>query len=101
MFALDGRLEPVDRGARLWAQTERLRAVATAASLTGDDGLWAAALEACGALEAFLATPTPGLWRDWMDEAGVFREEPAPATSFYHIVGAIAELERLASSPLP
>jgi mannose/cellobiose epimerase-like protein (N-acyl-D-glucosamine 2-epimerase family) len=96
IFALDGRLDPIDRGARLWAQTERLRAVATAASLTGDAGLWDAALEACGALEVFLDTPTPGLWRDWMDEAGVFREEPAPATSFYHIVGAIAELERLA-----
>jgi len=95
VFALDGQLRPVDRGARLWAQTERLRAVATAAALRDDVGLWDATLEAAGAVEAFLATPTPGLWRDWMDEVGGFRDEPAPASSFYHIVGAIAELERL------
>jgi mannose-6-phosphate isomerase len=94
VFALDGALNPVDRGARLWAQTERLRATAMAASLTGEAALWSAALEASLTLEAFLETPTPGLWRDWMDEAGAFREEPAPASSFYHIVGTIAGLQR-------
>lgn len=95
MFALDGALAATDRGARLWAQTERLRAAALAATLFGRSDLWDAALQACGTLERFLATPTPGLWRDWMDAAGAFREEPAPASSLYHIVGAIAELERL------
>lgn len=95
IFALDGALAPTDRGARLWAQTERLRAVALAASLTGEARWWASAGEASRSLEAFLATPTPGLWRDWTDETGGFRDEPAPASSFYHIVGAIAELERL------
>jgi mannose-6-phosphate isomerase len=94
IFALDGNLAPVDRGARLWAQTERLRACLRAAALTGNAAFWQAASEACGALEAFLDVPTPGLWRDWMDEAGRFREEPAPASSLYHIVGAIAELGR-------
>ena len=95
VFALDGELAPIDRGARLWAQTERLRAVAHAASLTDEATLWEAAIQASTALEAFLDTPTPGLWRDWMDEAGAFREEPAPASSLYHIVGAIAELEQI------
>ena len=95
IFALDGALNPVERSARLWAQTERMRATALAASLTGEAGLWSAALEASQTLEAFLETPTPGLWRDWMDEAGAVREEPAPASSFYHIVGAIAGLQRL------
>jgi mannose/cellobiose epimerase-like protein (N-acyl-D-glucosamine 2-epimerase family) len=94
VFALDGDLRVIDPGARLWSQTERLRACALAADLTGDGGLWAAALQACGALEAFLQAPTPGLWRDWMDGAGAFRDEPAPASSFYHIAGAIAALER-------
>jgi mannose-6-phosphate isomerase len=94
IFALDGNLAPVDRGARLWAQTERLRACLRAAALTGNAQFWLAALAACRAVEAFLDVPTPGLWRDWMDEAGAFREEPAPASSFYHIVGAIAELGR-------
>ncbi len=98
MFALDGDLQPIDRGARLWAQTERLRAVAASAALTGEARYWASAAEAAAALERFLDVPTPGLWRDWMDAAGGFREEPAPASSFYHIVGAIAELERLIGS---
>ncbi|HXQ15827.1 MAG TPA: AGE family epimerase/isomerase [Caulobacteraceae bacterium] len=95
IFALDQRLAPLDRGARLWAQTERIRACARAAALTGDGALWTAAGQACIALEAFLDTPTPGLWRDWRDETGVFREEAAPASSLYHIAGAIAELSRL------
>ena len=98
IFALDGTLEPRDRGARLWSQTERIKATALAASLTGDEGLWDAAARACEGLEAFLDVPTRGLWRDWMDGAGGFRDEPAPASSFYHIVGAIAELARLAGA---
>jgi mannose/cellobiose epimerase-like protein (N-acyl-D-glucosamine 2-epimerase family) len=97
MFALDGDLAPADRGARLWAQTERARACARAAAVTGDARLWAATAQACGAMEAFLQVPTPGLWRDWMDAAGAFREEPAPASSLYHIVGAIVELSRQTS----
>jgi mannose-6-phosphate isomerase len=95
VFALDQTMAPVDRGARLWAQTERIRACARAAAFTGDDLLWAATAQACGALEAFLDTPTPGLWRDWRDPSGSFREEAAPASSLYHIAGAIAELARL------
>jgi mannose/cellobiose epimerase-like protein (N-acyl-D-glucosamine 2-epimerase family) len=98
IFALDGRLAPADQGARLWSQTERVRALTRAAALTGDASLWDGAAEACGALEAFLDVPTRGLWRDWMAPDGCFREEPAPASSLYHIVGAIAELERQTSS---
>ncbi len=96
MFALDDTLRPLDRGARLWSQTERIRACARAAALTGDELLWNATAQACAALEAFLQTPTPGLWRDWRDAGGAFREEAAPASSLYHIAGAIAELARLA-----
>jgi mannose-6-phosphate isomerase len=97
VFALDGELRPVDRGGRLWAQTERLRACARAASVTGDGAWWNRAAQACETLEAYLQVPTPGLWRDWMDAAGAFREEPAPASTLYHIVGAIIELARQTS----
>jgi len=95
IFALDEHLKPIDRGARLWSQTERLRACARAAALTDDGSLWTATLQACQALEAFLDTATPGLWRDWRDETGAFREEAAPASSLYHIAGAMVELARL------
>ena len=95
IFAVDEHLKPIDHGARLWSQTERLRACARAAALTDDGSLWTATLQACQALEAFLDTPTPGLWRDWRDETGAFREEAAPASSLYHIAGAMVELARL------
>jgi len=98
MFALDAALSPIDRGARLWSQTERLRACARAASLTGEPALWNATAQACGALRRFLDVPTPGLWRDRMEADGGFREEAAPASSLYHIVGAIAELDRVAGA---
>ena len=98
MFALDAALSPLDPGARLWSQTERLRACARAAALTGEAALWDAAVQACGALEAFLDVPTPGLWRDRMEADGGFREEPSPTSSLYHIVGAIAELDRVAGA---
>jgi mannose/cellobiose epimerase-like protein (N-acyl-D-glucosamine 2-epimerase family) len=98
MFALDGTLAPVDRGARLWSQTERLRACARAAAITGEAGFWTATVRACAALGAFLDVPTPGLWHDWMEADGAFREEAAPASSLYHIVGAIAELDRVAGA---
>ncbi len=99
IFALDGALGPTDRKARLWSQTERIKATALAAHLTGDDALWASAGRACEGLEAFLVVPTPGLWRDRMNEGGDFVEEAAPASSFYHIVCAIAEMARLAAGP--
>ena len=98
MFALDAALSPIDRGARLWSQTERLRACARAASLTGEPALWNATAQACGALRRFLDVPTPGLWRARMEADGGFREEAAPTSSLYHIVGAIAELDRVAGA---
>jgi mannose/cellobiose epimerase-like protein (N-acyl-D-glucosamine 2-epimerase family) len=93
--ALDGALAPVDRAARLWPQTERLRATLLASELTGDITLWESAEEAVAALCRYLEMATPGLWRDQMQADGAFVVEPAKASSFYHIVGAIRELDRV------
>jgi mannose-6-phosphate isomerase len=82
--------------ARLWPQTERIK-VALILAQGADTPEQAtryfdeAALGIQG-LEKYLATPIPGLWRDKLKPDGVFIEEPAPASSFYHIVCAIAEL---------
>jgi mannose-6-phosphate isomerase len=35
-----------------------------------------------------------GLWRDRLNSDGTFVQEPAPASSFYHIVCAILEVDR-------
>lgn len=83
-----------DLDARLWPQTERIKAGATLAAAAGDPAGWEIAVRGAEALTRFLDVPVPGLWRDRMRADGSFVKEAAPASSFYHIVCAIAELDR-------
>jgi mannose-6-phosphate isomerase len=83
-----------DAGARLWPQTERIKAGAALATAAGDPAGWEIAAKGAEALLGFLDTPVRGLWRDRMKADGSFVDEPAPASSFYHIVCAVAELDR-------
>lgn len=85
---------PHDKRARLWPQTERLKAHCLAAEVTGKEEHWDKAVEAARGLEKYFATPIAGLWRDILTPEGSFIEEPAPASSFYHIICAIAEYDR-------
>jgi mannose-6-phosphate isomerase len=87
---------PHDAGARLWPQTERLKAAAIAARLTGEARYFTMAVGAAEGLLRYLDTPTPGLWYDRIDVNGKIVDEPAPASSFYHLVAAIAEISALA-----
>ncbi|HEX5160693.1 MAG TPA: AGE family epimerase/isomerase [Steroidobacteraceae bacterium] len=87
---------PHDAGARLWPQTERLKAAAIAARLTGEAKYFSMAVAAADGLMRYLDTPIPGLWRDRIDAGGRVVDEPAPASSFYHLVAAIAEISALA-----
>lgn len=95
--SLDADLEPRDQSARLWPQSERLKAAVAAALATGEDRYWSMAATAGRGLQKYLATDVPGLWRDRMNPDGSFVDEPAPASSFYHIVGAILDLDRALS----
>ncbi len=88
----DGRTR--DARARLWPQTERIKATSLAALLTEQLHYANAAIAATRSLMKYLDTPLPGLWRDTMDERGTFVEQPAPASSFYHIVSAALQLQR-------
>jgi len=90
--ALHDDLSVRDPAARLWPQTEHLKA---ALSL-GDE---VAALEAANAMAAFLDTPVRGVWRERMAAHGGFVEQPSPATSLYHLYLAIRELARFADEP--
>jgi mannose-6-phosphate isomerase len=87
---------PHDPSARLWPQTERLKAAALAARLTGDARYLGMAVAATDGLLRYLDTPIPGLWYDRIDAAGKVVDEPAPASTFYHLVVAVAELSALA-----
>ena len=77
-----------DGWARLWPQTEFLKS-ALALGETED------ALQAAAGLRRYLDTPVRGLWRDRQGPTGGFAPGDAPATSLYHIVGAIRQLEEL------
>lgn len=90
--ALGVDLSRRDPGARLWPQTEHLKAALAL-------GEQAAALEAANSLVAYLDTPARGAWRERMRGDGSFIEEPSPATSLYHLFLAIRELARLAPEP--
>jgi mannose/cellobiose epimerase-like protein (N-acyl-D-glucosamine 2-epimerase family) len=81
-----------DGNSRLWPQAERLKATALAAALTGEPRYWQAAAAAARGLLRYFQTPTAGLWFDRFNSAGVPRDTPAPASSFYHIVAAIGVL---------
>jgi mannose-6-phosphate isomerase len=82
-----------DPVARLWPQTEWLKAALALAAETPDDaGLADQAPRAVAALKRYLDTPVGGLWWDRLEPSGRFIDEPAPASSLYHIACAIAEL---------
>ena len=79
-----------DAQARLWPQTERIKAHLLGGSAEGV----AAGID--GLLKYF-DVPTPGLWRDRLNADGSWVEEPSPASSFYHIVCALLYLDRAAN----
>lgn len=76
-----------DASARLWPQTEYLK---TALILQQEDD----ALAAANGLWKYLQTPVQGVWFDKMRPDGTFVDEPAPASSFYHLICACQELFR-------
>lgn len=96
MDALLDDLTVADARARLWPQTERLKAAVILAEGEADDharaAYQAAAVEAGEALMRYFENVAPGLWRDKQLPEGGFVDEPAPASSFYHIICAYAEL---------
>jgi mannose-6-phosphate isomerase len=87
---------PLKSTARLWPQTERLKANLARYEATGDADAERAALQAYDTLRAFCDTATPGLWYDLRTPDGVFVREPARASSFYHIALSFSELIRVA-----
>jgi len=88
-----------DSNARLWPQTERLKAAALAAQITDDSEYWFMAQDAAASLLPYLETPLAGLWFDAQLPSGQLLNSPAPASSFYHLVGAIAALNELLENP--
>ncbi len=85
---LDSDGAVLDAGARLWPQTERLRAEFLRADASEERQL-----RAVRALAAYLRPD--GLWHERRGADGVLSGEPAPASSLYHLTGAITTVARL------
>jgi mannose-1-phosphate guanylyltransferase/mannose-6-phosphate isomerase len=81
--------------ARLWPQTERLKA----ALVLGQRVPEGQAAEAVKGLRLYLEPS--GLWRDKQEPDGRFVDEPAPASSLYHIAAAWVQLRETAGEGLP
>ncbi|MBW8880454.1 MAG: AGE family epimerase/isomerase [Asticcacaulis sp.] len=90
---------PKDFNARLWPQTERVKAyvkLADAATTTAErEAAVEKALAGAAGLKLYLSTEIEGLYRDRMKADGTFEIEPAPASSLYHIICAIDEMGSL------
>ncbi len=78
----------LEAGARLWPQTERLKAE----FLRPDPDLHRQ-FQAAAVLAAYLRPD--GLWHERRDAQGVLSAEPAPASSLYHLTCAITTVASL------
>jgi mannose-6-phosphate isomerase len=78
---------------RLWPQTERIKAGVLAARMTGQPRYWDTAAAGAEGLLKYLDVPVPGLWVDRYQADGSFISEPAPASSLYHIICGILEMD--------
>ena len=86
---IDQSMNPLDHTARLWQQTERLKAWHTQFAMTGSDISKLNLARAFTCLQQFISGPRSGLWFDTMDSLGHFIEEDVKASSGYHLACAI------------
>jgi mannose-1-phosphate guanylyltransferase/mannose-6-phosphate isomerase len=96
-------LSPARKTARLWPQTERLKAALRLARRRDahEQTYLAHAVSAATTLQRYLAAPVAGAWRDRLDGNGDFLVEPAPASSLYHLVGAVQALASHSAETTP
>lgn len=96
---MDGTGPTGDGGARFWPQTEWLKASLALAGVSSgvERGRFLdQAAEAMTAVELYL-TPD-GLWRDRCDTTGALDAVPSPASSFYHLMAAVEQLDLTAAA---
>jgi mannose-6-phosphate isomerase len=94
-------MTPKDAAAKLWPQTERLKAWCALfddARTPGEAARAAAKIRAAAAgLNAYFFQDPQGLWHEVQRPDGTFAAEPCKASSFYHIVCAIETLRQTSS----
>ena len=86
--SLDGAVTEASR--RLWPQTELIRAAFAQHRATGSGAALDQAQRTLdGLFEQYLSGCVPGGWRDKFSLEGELRADRMPASSFYHIFGAL------------
>lgn len=86
-FAIDEVLSNTQvykKSARFWPQTERIKAAV-------ELGHGEVADQAFTTLFRYFENVNPGLWQDTLQENGQFQNQPAKASSLYHIINALSE----------
>lgn len=91
-ISVDGGI--VSSTARLWPQTERLKAAVSRYRRLDSETEAGEIVLAAKGLEHYLDVPIPGLWHDKLRADRTWVEEQAPGSSLYHIVCAYGELLR-------
>jgi mannose-6-phosphate isomerase len=88
---------PLKRSRRSWPHAEGLKANIVEAE-SGREGCEERAVRCLARLrETFLARPVPGGWIDHVDENGNPLAKFMPASTLYHVFGALAEASRAAA----
>jgi mannose/cellobiose epimerase-like protein (N-acyl-D-glucosamine 2-epimerase family) len=86
---------PRRTSSRAWPNSERIKAHLALFELTGRDPR----VELAGSLgllfERYFADMPAGMWRDQFDTSGACLARAVPASSFYHLFSAFAEVLRL------
>lgn len=82
----------LDDKARLWPQTERLKAGIIRLQRTGAKLDQAEVLSAWAGLQRYFHKTDQVLWHDKLQKDGTFLQELVPASSLYHIACGIKEL---------
>ena len=92
-----------EAGLRRVKEMERLRAALFLHANGGEtaESYLAHALAAAKSLWRYLDTPTGGLWRDRLMPTNRFVEEPAPASSLYHLTGAVEAMKQFRAAGAP
>jgi mannose/cellobiose epimerase-like protein (N-acyl-D-glucosamine 2-epimerase family) len=82
---------------RIWPVTEAIKANLVEARLGRTQGEGRAAALAVLLRDRFLTLDPPGGWLDRLDQSGRCVSEYMPASTLYHLLGAIDELSRFAN----
>lgn len=86
---------PLDRGSRAWPNCERIKAAIALWELDGVDPAPVIDAAAGLLLQRYLAHEPAGVWKDSFDADGQQTAKTVPASTFYHLFLAFAEVLRI------